>query len=238
MKVFSIAIKELKYFFKTPVAYIVLTVTMGILNTLFYLIIEENKEATLRDLFQTIEFIFIFIIPLITMRSFAEEKASGTLEFLLTTPTPAATLVLGKYLGSLVILCSLIAVVPVYYCLIGNFAHIDALATWVGFGGIFLEGAFFMALGLLTSSFSRSPVSAAILSYAIFFFLYFAMSFSSYVPNQEAQNFLKAISTFSHLENFAVGVVRFSDIAYYLSGIFACLYLLPYHIDSRLLNRI
>ena len=77
-KILTIAKKELDNYFKTPSAYIVLVVTSVVFNIFFYMIINENREATLRDVFKVMEFMFIFIIPLLTMRIFAEEKAGGT----------------------------------------------------------------------------------------------------------------------------------------------------------------
>ena len=101
-KIITIAKKELKAYFGSPIAYIFLIITISIFNIFFFLIIDQNREATLRDVFKFMEFLFIFIIPLLTMKVFAEEKFTGTMEFLMTTPTTNTSIVLGKYLGSLI----------------------------------------------------------------------------------------------------------------------------------------
>ena len=98
-KIVSIAKKELMTYFKSPLAYIILIVTISIFNIFFFVIIHTNHEATLRDVFKIMGFLFVFIIPLLTMRTFAEEKSSGTMEFLMTTPTTNTAIVFGKYLG-------------------------------------------------------------------------------------------------------------------------------------------
>ncbi len=238
MKIFAIASKEIKAFFRGPMGCIVLTITISIFNVLFYCIVSDNKEATLRDVFQAMEFMFIFIVPLITMRLFAEEKMAGTMEFLLTTPTKTSDFVLGKYLGSLLILVLLISVIPVYFLIMNAYGKVDVMAAWAGFLGIFLEGAFFMALGLLTSAWTRSHVVAALCSYAILFLLYFSMIFASYLPAGFWQDGLKYFSTFSHLENFSIGVISLGDILYYTAGILVCLYLTRYHVDPRVIQKV
>ena len=95
-KSFVIAVKELKEYFKSPIAYIVLIGTISIFNIFFFLIIDQGQEVNLRDVFKIMEFLFIFIVPLLTMKIFAEEKFSGTMEFLMTTPTTNTAIVLGK----------------------------------------------------------------------------------------------------------------------------------------------
>ncbi|HIM30733.1 MAG TPA: ABC transporter, partial [Planctomycetes bacterium] len=100
-KIIAIAKKELAAFFKSPTATIVLVVTISAFNVFFYLIIGERKEASLHEVFKVMEFFFIFIIPVLTMGVFSEEKRSGTMEFLMTTPTTNTEIVIGKFLGSL-----------------------------------------------------------------------------------------------------------------------------------------
>ncbi len=75
-KVWTITKKELAAYFKAPIAYIILVITISIFNIFFFLIIDSNQEATLRDVFKIMEFLFVFIVPLLTMKTFAEEKAS------------------------------------------------------------------------------------------------------------------------------------------------------------------
>src|SRR3989338_7863244 len=108
-KTLIIAFKEFETYFKSPGAYIILVITISIFNMFFFLIIDQNREASLRDVFKLMEFLFVFIIPLLTMRILAEEKRSGTIEFLMTSPVSNTSIVLGKYLGSLIFLTIIIA---------------------------------------------------------------------------------------------------------------------------------
>ena len=235
-KMLAIARKELRNYIQSPIASIVLCVTIIIFNVFFYIIIDENREATLRDVFKVMEFMFIFIVPLLTMKALAEEKQTGTMEFLMTTPTSTETIVVGKYLGSLAFLSILILLTTVYYFIIEFYARIDRPAALVGYIGIWLEGAFFVAVGLMTSAWSRNQIVAAMSSYVVLFLLYFSISFIKYFGGQAAQT-IRYLGTWSHAENFAAGLVTLSDVTYYLSGIILCLTLTRLSIDHKIWNR-
>lgn len=232
-KIFAIVSKELKAYFKSPVAYIVLIVTVTIFNILFFLIIDENREATLKDIFTVMEFMFVFLVPILTMKTFAEEKANGTMEFLVTTPTSNTAIVLGKYLGSLGFLTFMIAFTLIYYVILEVFAAPDRTAILTGYFGIWLEGAFFVAIGILASSWTRSQIVSAITTYIILFLLYFSTSFVKYLHGI-SEGALRYASTITHAENFRVGLITLPDLIYYLSGIIFCLLLTRLSVENRL----
>ena len=117
-KVIIIAKKELAAYFKSPIAYIILILTISIFNIFFFMIIDENREVSLRDVFKVMEFMFVFLAPLLTMKIFSEEKSTGTMEFLMTSPTTNTAIVLGKYLGSLIFFSLLLIMTAVYYLII------------------------------------------------------------------------------------------------------------------------
>jgi ABC-2 type transport system permease protein len=232
-KVFIIAKKELKAYFRSPIAYIVLIITISVFNIFFFMIIDQNKEATLRDVFKIMEFLFIFIVPLLTMKVFSEEKLSGTMEFLMTTPTTNTAIVLGKYLGSLIFFTLIIGLTTSYYFIIEFFTQPDRLTILTGYSGIWLEGALFIAIGILASSWTKNQIIAAMSSYVILFLLYFSISFIKYF-NGLAQDLIRYIGTWSHAENFAVGLLTTADLVYYLSGILICIGLTRLSIENRL----
>ena len=174
-KIFAIAAKELKEYFTSPIAYIVLIVTISVFNIFFFLIIDQNQEANLRDVFKIMKFLFIFIVPLLTMKTFAEEKASGTMEFLMTTPTTNTAIVLGKYLGSLIFFSLIIGLTTSYYFILEFFGQPERLAILTGYLGVWLEGALFIAIGILASSLTKNQIISAISSYTVLFLLYFSI---------------------------------------------------------------
>lgn len=232
-KIIIIAKKELAAYFKSPIAYIILILTISIFNIFFFMIIDENREVSLRDVFKVMEFIFVFLAPLLTMKTFSEEELTGTMEFLMTTPTTNTAIVLGKYLGSLIFFTLLLIMTTVYYLIIEYFGQPDRLATLSGYMGVWLEGAFFLSIGILTSSWTRNQIVAAISSYSILFLLYFSASFTKYFSGT-AETVIRYISTLNHLENFAVGLVTTADLVYYLSGIVVCIVLTRFSIENRL----
>jgi ABC-2 type transport system permease protein len=232
-KIVALIKKELYSFFSSPIAYIILIVMLSLFNIFFFLIIDQNREVSLRDVFQLMEFMLVFFIPLLTMRLFSEEKSNGTMEFLLTAPLTLTMIVLGKYLSMLVFFTLLIGLTSTYYFIIEYFGDPDPLSILSGYLGIWLEGAFFIAVGLLASSWTSNQIIAAMVSYLILFSLYFASSFTQYFSGS-AEHFLIQLSTHTHLENFAIGIITPSDVVYYLAGILLCLVLTRLSIDNKL----
>jgi len=127
----------------------------------------------------------------------------------------------------------LIGLTSVYYFIVEYFGEPDPYSILSGYIGIWLEGALFIAIGLLTSSWTRNQIIAAMTSYLILFFLYFSITFTKYFTGF-AENFLIQVSTRTHLENFATGIITTSDVIYYLTGILLCLVLTRVSIDHRL----
>ena len=231
-KISAIIGKELKTYFKSPVAYLVLIITVSVFNVFFYMIIDENREASLRDVFKLMEFMFVFFVPILTMRIFAEENQTGTIEFLLTTPTTTKQIIVGKYLGSLIFISLIIVLTLPYYFIIRHFASPDGWEAFWGFVGVFLEVALFTALGVLASCCTKGQTTAAISSYVMNFTVYFSFSFIKYLSGPW-EGFVRTFSTIPHLENFSVGFFSLADFVYYLSGIWFCLFLTKLIIEKR-----
>lgn len=232
-KIFALTKKELHSYFCSPIAYITLIVMLSLFNVFFFLVIDQNREVSLRDVFQLMEFMLVFLIPLLTMRLFSEEKSNGTMEFLLTAPLTHTMIVLGKYFSMLIFYSLLIGLTGIYYLIVEYFGEPDPLSMLSGYLGIWLEGAFFIAVGLLASSWTSNQIIAAMVSYVILFFLYFSSSFTQYVGGS-AEQFLIQLSTHTHLENFAIGIITPRDVVYYMAGIVLCLVLTRLSIDNRL----
>lgn len=236
-KTCAIALKEVSALFFSPMAYIVLFVVLSVFNTFFYIIVDESREASLRDMFKVMEFMFVFIVPLLTMKVFAEEKSKGTMEFLMTTPTTNTAIVVGKYVGSLVFFSLIIFCTGIYYILLEMYGEPDRFTVAAGYFGIWLEGAFFIAIGVMCSSWTRNQIVAAITTYAIIFSSYFSISFIKYTSGAW-QEIIRYAGTWSHLENFAAGLINTSDIVYYLSGIVLCIFITRIIIENRFAYKI
>ena len=232
-KVYFIAKKELASYFSSPIAYIILVLMISIFNIFFFMIIDEDREASLGTLFQLMEFMFIFLVPLITMRMFSEEKLTGTMEFLMTAPVTNTAIVLGKYIGVLLFFSMIIGMTFLYYGIIEYFGSPDKMTIFFGYFGIWLEGAFFVSIGMMASSWTQNQIIAAMTSYMILFLLYFSSSFAHYF-GVNIEVVIQQIGTLSHLENLVAGIVTVGDITYYLSGILFCVVLTRLSIENRL----
>lgn len=231
-QVTAIIQKELKQFFYSPVAYVVLFITLIIFNAFFYLIIDQSAEASLRDVFKVIEFMLVFIVPLLTMRSFAEERASGTFELLMTSPISNWSIVLGKFFGSLLFFIIFIALTIPYYIILEIFSQPDRLAIIVGYFGLLLEIMSFVAIGILFSSVTKSQIVAAISSYVVIFMLYFSVSAMKFLTGVPAK-LVRYSSLWSHSESLMSGLLQTQDVFYFLSLTIFCLVLTRITLEQR-----
>ena len=236
-KVIYIAKKELSAYFKSSAAYIVLAMMLSIFNVFFFMIIDQNREASLSDVFLLIDFILIFLAPIITMRLFSEEKSTGTMELLMTAPISNTAIVLGKYIGVLILFSIMISITFFYYGVVEYFGKPDQLTILLGYIGVWLEGALFLSIGLMTSSWTRNQIVAAVMSLSLIFLLYFSASISPYFSGA-AETLIESMSTLKHLENLVSGSFTVSDITYYLSGILVCLVITRVSIENRHLAEI
>jgi ABC-2 type transport system permease protein len=227
------AVKEFKVNFQSPVAYILLCLALVIFNIFFFMIIDENREATLRDVFTLMEFILVFLVPLITMKSIAHENETGTMEFLKTTPTTNGAIIIGKYVGSLMFFSVMIALTLPYYFIIEFFGNPDRLAILAGYVGIWLEGAFFVAIGVMTSSWTKSQVLAAMSSYTFILLIYFSLSMTKYLQGPSLE-ITKYINVMTHSQNFFAGMLTTSDFVYFLSSIVLCLAIACISIEEKI----
>ena len=231
-KLISIAKKELSSYFKSSMAYIVFGLMICIFNIFFFMIIDQNREASLRDVFLVMDFMLIFLAPILTMRLFSEEKLTGTMEFLMTSPISNTAIVLGKYVGVLILFSIMISITFLYYAIIEYFGSPDRLTILTGYLGVWLEGALFLSIGMLTSSWTRNQIVAAMAALAIIFLLYFSSNLAAYFSESTAA-IVQEIGTLKHLENLVSGSFSVGDITYYLSGIVVCLVLTRVCIEIR-----
>lgn len=222
-KVSAIALRELKSYFVSPLAYVVAAMFMLGVGFLFYAIVLSTREASLRPLFQNMAVIFLLLVPALTMRLLAEERKTGTIELLLTSPVSDASIVWGKFLASclyLVFLLLLTGVFPLSLVLIGGKPEWPPI--WSGYAAIFLMGASFLAIGLMASSFTANQIVAALVAFVISLIIWLLPAVGSVFGSPVSDAF-QYMSIISHLENMARGVVDTSDLIYYLSVIAAAL---------------
>ncbi len=224
-KVLAIAGRELKSYFVSPLAYVVAALFMLAAGGLFDAILMSSREASLRALFQNIAVVFLLMVPALTMRLLAEERKTGTIELLMTSPISDISIVAGKYLASIAYLLFLLVltlVFPLALVLIGG--KPEWAPVWTGYAAIFLMGASFMAIGLVASSLTSSQIVAALIAFVISLVLWLIPAVGQNFGATIAGGF-QYLSIINHLESMSRGVVDTSDLLYYLSVIAASLFI-------------
>ncbi|MFH1979992.1 MAG: ABC transporter permease subunit [Patescibacteria group bacterium] len=226
--------KELMSYFNSPIAYIFIGVFLIVGNWLFFNYFFLIGQASMRNYFAILPWIFLFLSPAITMRLWAEEKKSGTIEFLLTLPITDWQAVLSKFFGALVfmfIALLLSITLPITVAILGNVDLGPIIGSYLG--ALFLGGSY-LALGLFISSLTKNQIIAFILSLAACFgaFIIGADFVLAQAP-QFAAPLMKFLGLGSHFYNIAKGVIDSKDIIYYSLFIFFFLWLNVRVIEKR-----
>lgn len=221
--------KEISGFFSSLTGYIVITVFI-VINGLFIWVfpgsmnILDSGYANLSPLFEISPWIFLFLIPAITMRSFAEEKKSGTLELLLIRPISYLQIVLAKFFSSLVL--ALLALLPtlIYYISvikIGNpVGNIDHGATWGSFIGLVFLASVYVAIGIFSSSLNENIIVSFLIGVFLCFIVYSGFDYiGNLFPVGGIGNLFIAMGIDAHYKSISRGVIDSRDIVYFISAV-------------------
>jgi ABC-2 type transport system permease protein len=231
--VMTILRRELRSYFNSPIAYIVITVFLLISGWFFSSNLFLMNQATLRAAFGIIPLIFIFFVPAITMRLISEEKKSGTIELLVTMPIKDHQIVLGKFFAALILLAIALAFTLFYALTVSLLGNADGGPMVGGYLGLLLMGAAYLALGMFASALTENQIVAFIVSFLIIFILFMLDKVIFFVPSWMATIF-EYVSIDYHFNNIARGVIDTRDIIYYLSVIVLGLTLASRMIERRM----
>ncbi|HXH83705.1 MAG TPA: ABC transporter permease subunit [Candidatus Tectomicrobia bacterium] len=235
MRIWPIYKKELRLYFTSPVAWVVLTIFLLIGGYFFYSIFAfftrmsmqvamnpsamrdlNVTDAVLRPVFQNLSVILLLLMPLVTMRLFAEERRSGTIELLLTYPVRDGAVLLGKYLAALTLYALMIAFTLAYPAILVYFARVEWGPLLTGYLGLLLMGAMFLAIGLFASSLTENQIVAAIVTFGILL-MFWVIGWTADIAGQPYGAILSHLSILEHNENFAKGVIDTRDVVYYVN---------------------
>jgi ABC-2 type transport system permease protein len=244
--VFTVFRKELKSYFSSPIAFIVLFVFLVISGIFFFLYLQGFAEAqfdprlqfveerinlneiVIRPFFGTISVVLLLLIPLMTMRLIADERKSFTAELLFTSPVRITSIIIGKYLASLFLFGVMIILSAVYILVLIKYGNPDLGPILSGYLGLFLMGASFLAVGIFASALTENQMIAAVISFGILLVFWIMGATSS-----AGDSVFGYLSIINHFENFAKGVIEATDLTYYLSFTFLGLYLAYITLDSE-----
>ncbi len=218
-------LKEINTFFNQLTGYLLLTAFLVALGLVVWVFPEtsvlEYGFADLEALFVYTPFIFVFLVPAITMRMIAEEKKSGTWELLVTSPLTASQIILAKYLASLgLILLALLPTLIYYYSVVqlgDPVGNIDSAGFFGSFIGLILIAAVFAAIGLFSSSLTDSQITAFVIGVFLGFLLYFGLSALAALQRNDLALFIEELSLSYHYQSMGRGVIDSSNLVYFLS---------------------
>lgn len=231
-KVYPIFKRELKAYFNSPIAYIVITVFLLISGWFFSSSLFLVNQATLRGAFGIIPLIFVFVVPAITMRLISEEKKSGTIELLVTMPVKDLEIILGKFLAALVLLTIAILLTLTYAITVSLLGDVDGGPVLGGYLGLILMGAAYLSIGIFVSSLTENQIVAFIISFLIIFALFILDQILMFIPSGLV-SFFEYLSIDYHFANISRGVIDTRDLIYYISVIFFSLLLAVRSLESR-----
>jgi ABC-2 type transport system permease protein len=249
MNTLTIARKELTSYFRSPIAYGVMAFFALIAGYFFYASViyfvrrgiessmmgqsfpMDMNEFVIRPFFSNVGVIALFLIPMITMRLFAEEKRTGTIELLLTSPIRDLEIILGKFIGAVALYTALLLLSGLSMLMLFAYGKPDWKPILVGYLGLLLQGAALLAIGTFISNCTKNQIVAGVATFAVCLMLWI-LSWVSEFGTSIPERVLSYIAVTSHFDSFSKGVLDSKDILYYVSVIFVGLFLTARSMES------
>lgn len=223
---YNIFVKEIRQFFSSLVGYMVIAFFLLILGLMIWVFpdysVLNSNYASLEQLFELGPFLLTFLIPAITMRAFAEEKASGTIEFLSTKPLSRLDIIAGKYMANVMLVLMAILPTLIYVYSIAQLGspkgNMDLGEIFGSYIGLISLAAAFTALGLLASSFTSSQIAAFLIGVLLCFVFYWGMDMLSSLAvfYANGDSFIQSIGIDAHYRSMSRGLLEFKDLIYFI----------------------
>ncbi len=252
--VFTIVGKELRSYFVSPVAYVVLTgfLLLGgwfffnllsrfnLLLSLYLQMQQQGGDAANRlnlndyvvsPLMHNLAIVLVILVPMITMRAYAEEKKGGTYELLLTSPVRTGEIVLGKFLASFIFICIMIGLTGVYPAILMKFGNPETGVIFSGYLGLILLATVFVSVGLLTSSLTENQIIAAVSGLVATLLLYI-IGWPAETAGDILGPLLRYLSVTEHFAEMVRGIINTRSLVYFLSLISLALFLTQRSVES------
>jgi ABC-2 type transport system permease protein len=246
----TIAHKELRSYFASPIGYIVLGF-FALLYGWFYVtmlsyFVRQSLQVSqfggqeamninqvmLRPLLQNVTILLLFLMPMVTMRSYAEEKRSGTIELLLTSPLTDWEIILGKFLGALSLWGLALAISLIHIAILYAYGRPEWKPIASAYLGLLLMGGCFISVGLLISSLTSNQIVAGMATFGVFLLLWVVNWIGSF-SGPTVDKITQYLSIIDHFDDFAKGIIDTSHLIYYVSFISFGLFLTAKSVDSE-----
>jgi ABC-2 type transport system permease protein len=245
----AISKRDLKGYFFSPIAYVVIGLFLLVNGIFFYVLLSSFLEYSyavmiqrqgypinvnllmIRPFFQNMSVIVLFVIPMITMRSLSEEKKSGTMELLLTSPVTNWQLILGKFLASFTLYFVMVVVTFLFMVFLLIWGNPSLVPILISYLGILLMGLVLVALGNFISSLTENQIVAAVGTFGATMFLW-VIGFAGDFAGKVFGEIFKYLSIVNHFDDFSKGVFDTNHLVYYLSLTFLMLFFTYQSIES------
>jgi ABC-2 type transport system permease protein len=241
--------KELQSYFRSPIAYGVMAFFALIAGYFFYVAVVyfvrmsvqssmmgqsqpmSVNDSVVRPLLSNISVIGLFLIPMITMRLFAEEKRSGTIELLITSPVKDLAIIMGKFLAALTLYAAMLGLSVLSMATLFLYGKPDLRPMLVGYLGLLLLGGSLLAIGTFISTCTKNQIVAGVAGFSVCLMLWVLDWLSSFQDSVVGKVF-SYMSVLQHFDSFSKGVIDSRDVIYYLSAIFIGLFLTARSLES------
>ena len=246
--ILAIAGKELRSYFASPIAYVIIGLFALLFGWFFYaflsFFIEESQRAMMgggpvnvndrmiRGVLLNAAVIILFVMPMITMRTYSEEKRSGTIELLLTSPLTDVQIILGKFLGAMGLFAAMLLVTMIDVAILFRLGNPEWKPVITGYLGLLLMGGCFVSVGLLISSLTKNQIVAGFVTFAVFLLLW-VINWLADSAGPTGKAVLSFLSITDHLDDFTRGIIDTKHVVYYLSFITFGLFLTAKSVDSE-----
>ena len=251
MNFYPILKKELKSYFVSPVAYIVISIFLVISGWFFYssfaiynLVSMQAAsspygphglnitEGVLRPLFLNLSVVMLLLMPMLTMRLFAEEKKLGTIELLLTYPVRDGEILAGKFGACLLVFALMLALTGFYLIFLLLYSEPEYGPILSCYLGLFLMGTSFISLGILTSSLTENQIIASVATFGALL-LFWVAGWASHFVAPTLGKVFSHLSIIEHYENFTKGVIESKDVVFYINFSILCLFLTLRSLEAK-----
>jgi gliding motility-associated transport system permease protein len=246
--VLAIAEKELRAYFASPMAYVIIGFFLLPFGVFFYLYLQmfvQNSmgmnqfggsmnvnQQVVRYVLQNASVIILFIMPMITMRTYSEEKRSGTIELLLTSPLTDVEIILGKFFGALGLYVAMLLVTLLYMGVLFVYGSPEWRPLVAAYLGLLLMGAAFLSIGLLISSTTNNQIVAGVVTFVVFL-LFWIVGWFADSAGPTLGPVTDYLSITQHFDDFSKGVIDTKHVVYYLSLITFGLFLTAKSVDTE-----
>lgn len=214
--------REIRSYFLSPLGYIFMGAFILISGILFVLTNILQQSSNYNNVLGSLIYLFMLLVPILTMRLLSEERKSKTDQLLLTSPVSILSIVLGKFFAAAVVFLATLVVTFVFPAVLFAYGTPSLAKIVGGYVGFFFMGCCFISIGLFISSLTENQVTAAVVTYAVLLVVWILDSVVTSINNQAIVKIIQWLSLINRYQNFSLGIFSFSPIIYYISfsGVF------------------